>query len=155
MNTIDSQQFINIFKKKHPVILWLDDERNPNDIFPFPFFDHEPDEYRPIWVEVVVGKYKGKTPNEWDVVWVKNYDEFKTYVDSNQIPDIVCFDHDLGGQLTGKDCANYLIEKLMDLDKIGPIVRSQSANPGGASNILNLFSNWRKHYIKEHPEQFE
>lgn len=153
MNTIDFRQLLTVLKKGRPVILWLDDERDPMSEYPTRL-GYDPGEYRPTYVEGVVGKCNDSKVNRWDVIWVKDYEGFVEYIDNHGIPDVICFDHDLGGQMTGKDCANYLVEKLMDMDEIGPIIRSQSSNPAGAANILNLLGNWREHYVRNHPEQF-
>ncbi len=49
-------------------LLWLDDFRNPADY--------------------VTGEY--------DISWVKNYAEFCAFINEHGLPDIICFDHDLG-----------------------------------------------------------
>jgi len=133
-------------KKEHPVILWLDDERDPNAIYPGIIGD-DSIQNKPTWVEYIVGKWN---PGNWEVVWVKNYKQFTNYLELSEMPDVVCFDHDLGEQMSGKDCANYMIDILVERDILGPVVRSQSANPSGVANIMGLFDNWHEHYVKEH-----
>ena len=56
-------------------LLWLDDFRNP--------------------VDYVVGDY--------DISWVKKYEQFCTFINENGLPDIICFDHDLGEEKSGYD----------------------------------------------------
>lgn len=156
IRTIDFRQLVAALKKPKPVILWLDDERDPLSTHP-DYFDCElePGEYKPTWVESTVGKLNNSTTNSWEVVWVKNYKEFVNYIETHGLPDVVCFDHDLGEQKTGMNCAEYLVDVLLECDSIGPIIRCQSFNPSGAARILGLCNNWREHYVKEHPNQFK
>lgn len=67
--------------------LFLDDERNPSDIF---------------WNGILYNQLN------WDIV--RNYKEFKDYVIENGIPDILSFDNDLAEEKEGYDCAKWLCE---------------------------------------------
>lgn len=135
----ENLRLMQILKKGNPTILWLDDERDPNG----PYYDrYDDDNPNKTWVEYIIGC---KNPGDWNVVWVTSYEEFTKYLRENPIPDIVCFDHDLGEQRTGKDAANELIDILALEGTLGPVVRSQSSNPAGATNIIGLFMNWWKH----------
>ncbi len=117
-------------------LLWVDDMRNPND---------------PKWLFDVIESivYPDRIPN---IVWVKNYDEFVEYIDSEGLPDIICFDHDLGeygeNERNGFTCAKYLVDYCMANNLDAPDVYSQSSNPVGAENILTYISNYRKFYTK-------
>lgn len=135
------------FKKEHPVILWLDDERDPNATYPFTF-EYEPGKYKLTWVEHTVCRIN---PGTWDIHWVSNYMQFVNYIELAGIPDIICFDHDLGEQMTGKDCANYLVDILVERNLLGPVIYSQSSNPSGVLNICGLFDNWHKEWLKRNP----
>ena len=131
----------NILKKEHPVILWVDDERDPYaNVFRCDY----------TWVEYVVGKIN---PGNWNVIWLKNYKQFTNWIELEGLPDVICFDHDLGEQLTGKDCANYLMDILIEKDMLGPVVRCQSSNPCGKQDILNLINNWWIDWTSRHPEE--
>lgn len=132
-------RLMQILKKGNPTILWLDDERDPNGRCYERFDSDNPNK---TWVEYIIGR---RNPGDWNVVWVTSYEEFAKYLRENPIPDIVCFDHDLGEQRTGKDAANELIDILTLEGTLGPVVRSQSSNPAGAANIIGLFMNWWKH----------
>lgn len=134
-------RLMQILKKGNPTILWLDDERDPNAIYPGIIGD-DSIRNKPTWVEYIVGKWN---PGDWNVVWITNFEDFSKYIRENPIPDIVCFDHDLGEQRTGKDAANELVDILALEGTLGPVVRSQSSNPTGAANIIGLFMNWWKH----------
>ena len=78
-----------------------------------------------------------------DIVVCKNYDEFVNAV-TNEYPDWVCYDNDLGEEKTGYDCAkwlvNYCIEKGLDV----PDWSIQSSNPVGAENIDKLLKRFRE-----------
>lgn len=100
---------------------------------------------------------------EWDVV--RNYNDFKNWIDSNGIPLLVSFDHDLhrehikwffdnGGHdnppdpqtvkfenPTGYECALYLIEYCRTNGLSLPDFKVHSKNPIGKENILKLLIN--------------
>lgn len=105
----------------------------------------------------------------WDVV--RNYSEFCAFIESNGLPQLVSFDHDLADEhytpaeywedyeksknyqagrqykeKTGLDCAKWLIEYVMNNKLKLPIIYCHSMNPVGKDNILNLFENYRKKY---------
>jgi hypothetical protein len=128
-------------------VLWLDDIRDPSDPFWFRYF-----------------------PNTDEVVWVKNYDEFISWINVNGLPYLICFDHDLADEhytpqeywesknkvqewhdaqnfteKTGMDCAKWLVDYCLDNDVKLPKYISQSANPSGKEYILSLLDNFSKH----------
>lgn len=144
---IDFFLITTAFKKEHPIILWLDDERDPNGSYYDSYDDDNPVK---TWVEYTTGK---TNHGNWEVVWVKNYAEFVKYIETAGIPDVVCFDHDLGEQKNGKDCAWYLVDTLLDCNSIGPAVRSQSYNPTGRTDILSLFNSWHTEWLKRNPNE--
>ena len=41
---------------------------------------------------------------------VYNYKEFVAYLQHYGLPDFISFDHDLGEELSGYDCAKYLLD---------------------------------------------
>lgn len=63
-------------------LLWLGDFRNPKDYF----------------------------LDEFNTIWGRNYNEFYSYITKNNIPDIICFDHDLGEEKSGYDYAKFLVK---------------------------------------------
>jgi len=78
-------------------------------------------------------------PDEtWDVV--RTHKEFIEYIDEHGVPDIISFDHDLDGTLTGLDCAKYIVGRCLTIKEF----YVHSANPTGARNIRVLLENWRK-----------
>lgn len=127
--------------------LWLDDKRNPfekdwkNWIF----------QYSPI-------------PTTYEVVWVKSYDEFISWISKYGFPVVFFFDHDLADDVatekvkkgmskrqarkekkkskSGMDCAKWLVEYCLDNDLELPPYRIQSANPAGRDNIDGLLKSF-------------
>lgn len=108
-------------------VLWLDDKRDPANHIS----------------AIVAHKSYGK------LVWVKSYKSFVKYVSSHKMPDLICFDHDLGQEeaketKTGMDCAKWLVEYCMDNKVKLPKFISQSDNPAGKANILGLLASYKK-----------
>lgn len=105
-------------------LLWLDDLRNP--------FTQE-------WLSLYAPNF---VDNKEEVVWVKNYDEFVEWIESNGLPYQICFDNDLGEEMEGKDCAKYLVEYCLDNDVELPLYSIQSANTVAKKFIKNLLLNF-------------
>jgi hypothetical protein len=106
-------------------LLWLDDCRSP--------FDGK-------WLSIyAVGYVLGSD----DVTWAKDFDDFVTYFATRGMPDLICFDHDLGEGESGYDCAKWLVEYCMDQDLDVPAWKIQSSNPVGKENINALLFNYR------------
>lgn len=127
-------------------LLWLDDIRDPHS------------STWVMWRRPLID-------NDYEITWVKNYDEFTSWITKNGLPDIICFDHDLGDDVarekvskgmskrqarrekretkSGHDCAKWLVNYCMDNDVDLPTYLIQSANPVGALNIDGLLSNFR------------
>lgn len=105
-------------------LLWLDDYRNP--------FENDWLNFSPIGKDV-------------DVIWVKSYEEFIEYLNNQQLPDAICFDHDLGEEKTGYDCAKYLVDLCMNMKLKLPKWNCQSANSVGRYNIDCLLNNYKKY----------
>jgi hypothetical protein len=108
-------------------ILFLDDERD---------------------AEITVNSYLDDEelyPNK-EITQVYNYDQFIDWIEKNGIPDWIFFDHDLGEEKTGMDCAKWLVEKLRKEKKKTPNYFIQSANPCGSANINSLLKCYNKFY---------
>ena len=134
-------------------LLWLDDVRNPMD---------------EIWQDWMVAK--GINPDEWEITWVKSYDAFTNYITNFGMPDLICFDHDLGDDvraervangmskrqarikkretMSGFECTKWLVDYCIDNDVDLPRWEIQSANPVGAENIQGLLVGYLKHSNK-------
>jgi NAD+-processing family protein with receiver domain len=118
-------------------LLWLDDVRNPLENGWLVFSPIE---------------------QPYELIWVKQYQEFIDWINVNGLPDAICFDHDLGEESymtefgfellreskTGYDCAKWLVDHCIDNDKPLPLYNIQSANPVGKENIDSLLKNYIK-----------
>ena len=95
---------------------------------------------------------------------VRDFDQFRDWVDTYGIPELVSFDHDLhiehveyfinrGGfrnppdpregyffNPTGYECADWLLGKCLELDDYPRFVIVHSANPVGGDQIYGLFT---------------
>lgn len=76
---------------------------------------------------------------QWDIV--RDVKSFIAMCEQYGAPDFISFDHDLGGEETGMQCAQWLIER--DLDQPGFLPANftydvHSQNPVGAANIRGL-----------------
>ena len=127
-------------------LLWLDDYRDP--------FADDWLNFSPIGKNV-------------EVYWVKSYYEFCDWIILNDLPDAICFDHDLGKTLeielikrgvskkdarkrkgeekTGYDAAKWLVEWCINNKKDIPLWSVQSANPVGRENINTLLNNFLRY----------
>ena len=120
------------------VVLWLDDLRDPNSIFendnaykyPFKWIDA----YSPI-------------NGDYDVVWVKTYDEFVKYITENGLPDGVCFDNDLGEEKEGYDCVKWLVNYCQDNNLELPPYSIHSYNVVAKANMFSLIDNFMKRKV--------
>ena len=102
---------------KRLTILWLDDQRDPNKYFKV----KKPQSA--VWVRNN-NFYQNKIFNKYDVnfIWVKSFDEFVNYIETNGVPKFISFDNDLkNGRMTvdgvvpnGEDCAKWLIKYCND-----------------------------------------
>lgn len=75
-------------------------------------------------------------------VGVRSYVEFVNYISQNGLPDFISFDHDLGLEESGFDCAKWLVNYCLDTDYRLPQFDVHSQNPVGKENILSLLNNF-------------
>lgn len=115
------------------LVLWIDDMRNPHS---------------EMWKPVATNKkYVQENPI---IAWVKDYFEFCNWLDNATYdpevlwPAFVCFDHDLGEEKTGLDCAKYLVNVCMTNNMPLPAYTCHSSNPVGAQNILSYLNSYKK-----------
>lgn len=99
--------------------IWLDDFRSPN--------------------QKLYKIYK-------QVVTIKNYDDFISFINTKGLPECICFDHDLGEGKTGYDCAKFLVDYCIKHNCDLPDYYSQSDNIVGKTNILQLLDRYKKFY---------
>jgi hypothetical protein len=120
--------------------LFLDDERNPQDV---------------KWI--LIGDV-----GHWGANWaiVRSYDEAVSWVTEHGFPDVISFDHDLGlmhyandysDGKTGFDFAKWLVEYDMDTHTMPRDFKYtvHSKNPTGAKNIHGLLDNYLNFRISD------
>ena len=103
--------------------LFLDDERNPIDVF-----------------------WNGNIYNESDWYIVRNYEEFVHHITKNGLPSLISFDNDLAQVYEGIDCAKWLIDYCIN-NKL-PICNYlvHSKNPVAKERISTLLEWTKKNY---------
>lgn len=105
-------------------LLWLDDRLNPM-------------EDKMDWLSL---SPIGRTV---DVVWVKNFFEFQSWIQQNGLPNAICFDYDLGKkEPTGYDCAKWLVNFCREHEAPLPNWASQSTHPVEKAKIKKLLKNY-------------
>lgn len=114
---------------KASTLIFLDDERNPNDVFWLPEVPHTM------------------------LCIVRNFQVFKDLVD--QVEDFstiaFSFDHDLqdfdkdGNEKTGYDCIKYLCDRIMETKTVPLLVQYHTQNIIGKTNMSFYYSNFLKH----------
>ena len=84
------------------------------------------------------------TPEGFDRVY--NYVDFVEYITQNGLPDFISFDHDLGEDESGYDCAKYLVEYCIEHNLSLPKFSVHSQNPVGKENIERLLNNFSANF---------
>ena len=105
-------------------LIWLDDIRNP---------------FQTDWIQ----RYAPSFTNE-EIIWLKDYNQFISYIKLNGLPDMICFDHDLGEGKSGYDAAKFVVDYCLDNEVELPKYNIQSSNPVGKENINGLFISFLK-----------
>lgn len=128
--------------------LFLDDIRNPADAHP----------------------YTGQTmflDREWVVV--RNYDEFTAWIETNGLPGLISFDHDLAfshytpeplwtdyeasrawqdaqthQEKTGYECALWLVDYCLNTGNVCPDFYCHSMNPVGKDKIVGVLTQFKQ-----------
>lgn len=77
-------------------------------------------------------------------VGLRSYAEFVSHITQNGLPAFISFDHDLGLEESGFDCAKWLVEYCMDHYQKLPDFLVHSQNPVGKENIELLLFNFMK-----------
>jgi hypothetical protein len=82
-----------------------------------------------------------RTPNDNSWTIVRSYHDFIQVVSQSfKEIKVISFDHDLGSEETGFDCAKFLVEYCMNNQVLPPQCYSHSANPSGRTNIIELIN---------------
>ena len=115
-----------------PILLWLDDVRDP--------FDTELN-----WVGDTIPFEVDRSTIE--IVWVKDYYQFESFIRSattnGQWPAAICFDHDLGDGPDGRECVRLLIGICQETGLPLPAYFSQSSNYPGRIRMLSLLKQFK------------
>lgn len=127
------------FNMKKDYFLFLDDFRNPNDVY---------------WVRLPIKPY----------LVCRTFNEFVSTISTKGLPKFVSFDHDLGplsyveylkaintGKInyedlpekTGLDCAKWLVEYCDNNSLDFPDYEVHSMNPYGKENIISYISSFK------------
>lgn len=108
------------------------------------------DERQPDFIKDKIGNLY---PKDW--VLITNYFDFVKVVDDNiESINLVSFDHDIssfdenGKEWTGKDAADYLINKCLDNGRKFPDFYVHTMNVAGRPNIISMIINYIKHVDK-------
>ena len=86
------------------------------------------------------------TPEGFERVY--SYKEFVAYLEQKGLPKFISFDHDLGEDFSGYDCAKYLVEYCLAHQLSLPDYKVHSQNPVGKENIERLLKNFREYSKK-------
>ena len=137
--------------------LFLDDQRMPQDAYIYP----RRNEKGLILIGASLEEVSNISRGNWEIV--RSYDEFVAMIESKGIPSAVSFDHDLSEDhvnyyfsetsktglidysvftvKTGKDCAQYFVDKLKQLGYVSkPKMFVHSANKWGAAEIKKVLN---------------
>jgi len=105
------------------------------------------DERDPSYIKVALGQ---NYPNDWVVI--RNYFDFVKFIDKNfENINLISFDHDIASydknnkEWTGKDAADYLIQKCLDTGLPFPNFYVHTMNNTGRPNIIGSILNYLKH----------
>ena len=82
------------------------------------------------------------TPEGFERVY--SYTEFVAYLEHKGLPDFISFDHDLGEEFSGYDCAKYLVDYCLDHQLPLPDFSVHSQNHVGKENIERLLNNFKE-----------
>ena len=85
-------------------------------------------------------------------IGIRSYTEFVAYITDKGLPDFISFDHDLGLEESGYDCAKWLVNYCLDYDLRLPQFNVHSQNPVGKINILSLLNNFKNKNIHSKKE---
>lgn len=102
-----------------------------------------------LWVDNIKNPYNNDYINDnfikqdWKVIWTKSYKETIDFLENNW-PNGIFIDYDLGEEKTGYDIAKYIVDKCISNNYKLPHYASQSNNPVGRKNIIDLFRNFDK-----------
>jgi hypothetical protein len=122
-------------------ILWLDDERDPEEYLKQKSKSGAFLRTKSFYEKEIFKKYEVK------FTWCKNFDEFTEYIEKNGLPEFISFDRDLkkGNKIpkgseypNGEDCAKWLVGFCNGKKVELPKYFVHSANKNGQKNIPEI-----------------
>ena len=100
--------------KQYKSVVWLDDTKNPADY-----------------------GYK-------DAIWIKSHNQLMIHIVLNGLPQLICFDYDLGhNKRTGYDSAKFIIDYCCQHNYNLPDWITQSKNVTGNKQINDLLNTYK------------
>jgi hypothetical protein len=141
------EQFDKVFKIDSNLptlnILWLDDIREPYSYFSV---KRQSGAWARNYEYYTTNIFNNYNPN---FIWVKNLDEFKKYIATNGMPDMVSLDHDIrpknyyGQHENGADVAQWLVNYCQTNNLKLPLSVAHSANRDGAQRINDILASYQ------------
>lgn len=95
---------------------------------------------RVLWVDDL------RPPKDQNFIHILNFNDFVADIKCNGLPDEIWFDHDLGEEKSGYDCAKWLVNYCIDHEAKLPVYHLHTMNPVGRDNILGIFKAFEKYY---------
>jgi len=86
-------------------------------------------------------------------IGLRSFEEFVSHITTNGLPDFISFDHDLGLEESGFDCAKWLVTYCLDNEMALPDFTVHSQNPVGKKNIESLLNNFKNSFRIDHQLQ--
>lgn len=86
-----------------------------------------------LWVDDI-REPPGRTGSKEDFWWARTYNEATRFL-SMYMADVICLDHDLGGEKTGYDLLCWVERRLEYSSEVPPQIFCHSMNPVGRSKI--------------------
>ena len=81
-----------------------------------------------------------------EIIVVRSYEEFVNKIETCGLPESISFDHDLGLDKSGADCAHWLVNYCIKNKKSLPLWSIHSGNMIGAANIRSIFLTFEKYF---------
>lgn len=110
---------------KKKVLLWLNEYKSP--------FDIETN-------ELLFYRFPSISKGNILIIWVKNYEEFVSWIINNDLPHAICFDYLFNK--TGYNGAKWLIEYCTEFNKKLPVCSVLSDSPLEKNNIQSVLDNF-------------
>lgn len=81
-----------------------------------------------------------------DATVCQNYHDFVKTIEEKGLPNHISFDHDLGEEKDGGDCAQWLVNYCIKNKLNLPKYTIHSSNPVGKKEIVSIFETFEKYF---------